>query len=170
MTIRDWLDDQLGGLIPWPGADRTVHTVDGATYELTLVWLRRRFQVVYHTPNFPRSIRRSRAADLARREAADRQRRLIDSGVYRFQIGEVLPTWVREVPAHVREVRDSQFDVWRRPVDDSERFHDGQAYDWVQPTRTGEIAGWTTDEGFLDHQPVTVTAVAVDNEDAHHAA
>ncbi len=68
------------------------------------------------------------------------------------------------------EVRDSQFDVWRRPANDSERFYDGQEYDWVQATRDGEIAGWTTHEGLRDWAPHTVTQVAVDNEDARTTA
>lgn len=170
MKLRDFLADQVGGLIPLPGFDRIVHTVDGATYELSLSWLRRRFEASYHTPRLPRSVRRARAIESARLEAAGRERRLVASGAHRYQEGDIIPNWVTEIPDYVLEVRDSQFDVWSRPATEREAVYEGQRYDWVQRFEAGGVAGWTTNEGLHDHSPVTVTAVAVNTEDAHHTA
>jgi hypothetical protein len=188
MTFRDFLDAHAGGLIPLAGGKRTVHAVDGATYRVWFTWCRRSFGFDYHTNQLPRSIRRARAEDTRRlrllaadsmREAAAGIRRIAAdarnreaeklAAGHRFVTGDIVPSWVREIPPYVLEVRDSQFDVWRRPADDSERFHDGQEYDWVQATRDG-IAGWTTNEGLHTHTPLTVTAVAVQTQDAHNAS
>lgn len=179
MTFREFLDDHVGGLIPLAGVTRTVHAVDGVTYRLKLTWCRRQFGVDYHTSRLPRAIRKARAAEYARLIALDNERlaglnevpgmaEKLAAG-HRFVAGDVIPSWVREIPSYVLEVRDSQFDVWRRPANDAERMHEGQEYDWVHATRDG-IAGHTTNEGLYDWAPLTVTAVAVDIEDARNAA
>lgn len=175
--LREFLNDQAGGLVPLARVDRTVHTVDGVTYRIEVVWFRRRAGFDYHAPHLPRDVRRARAIERARQLQADRENRIREDAMagrlmagHRFAAGDAVPNWVQDLPDYVLEVRDGQHDVWRRPVDDQERFHDGQAYDWVQATGLGDIAGWTTNEGLREWHPIIVTKVAVDVEDAHHAA
>jgi hypothetical protein len=203
MTIRDFVVAQLGGTIPLATTNRTVHAVDGATYRIELVWFRRTFGLTFDTPRLPRSIRIERAryarrlhllaaADSMRDAAAGVRRIVADArereaeklaAGHRFETGDEIPSWVREIPPYVLEVRNGRREVYRRPVGE-QRFavEDGETepdrsveYPWVsvyEPRDGGpsQVACWSTDEGVFEHQPVTVTAVKVETADAHHAA
>lgn len=184
--IRRFISENAGGLFPLAGVARTVYQVDGVQYRVWVTWLRRSVGFSYHTPNLPRDVRRARAEETRRLHllaAADSLRTAASEirGIaaryrdHRFQTGDLIPHWVREIPDYVLEVRDGQGDVWRRPVTEDERYFQGdrsQTYDWVQESsyEPGVICGHTTNDGITDHPPLVVTAVTVDNEDAHHAA
>lgn len=180
MTFRDVLAAQLGGAIPLVTVGRTVHAVDGATYEISLTWLRRRLAGNYHTPNLPRDVRRARALETARLAArSNRVHRLpaeTPAPEHTFAVGDGIPNWARPIPKHVLEVRNCDGELWRRPATESEATFEGdglgQWYDWVHESIAdpGVMSGHATEDGLFDYAPLIVTAVAVDTRDARHIA
>jgi hypothetical protein len=66
-AARRLFERHLGGLLPRPQRpEREVHIVDGVTYTVSLVWLRRTLGLSYHTSRIPRDVRLARALEAAR--------------------------------------------------------------------------------------------------------
>jgi hypothetical protein len=169
-VIRELGDRLIGGVLPYvPKPERVVHTFDGTTYTIELVWFRRRFTASYHTPRHPLSVRWENT-----RALADQILRRHSAGEPIVQVGDVLPSHLRSAPYLVTRCRDAQHDEWRRAVGDecyprddiTGELNTSQAYEWVQENhrdgRPAEISGHATDEGVLEHHPVTVLEIRQD--------
>jgi hypothetical protein len=81
------------------------------------------------------------------------------------KVGDLIGPNAAVIPVDVLEVQNVERDVWRRAEGDERYGPDDEeeedpVYDWVNVSRTGEIAGWSTTEGALGYCPLQVTKVA----------